>query len=54
MYHGLQFAITAVGGLAIGHWLDGRLLPEPLGILGGLFAGAAVGMYLLYRELRKK
>ncbi|MBI5625403.1 MAG: AtpZ/AtpI family protein [Elusimicrobia bacterium] len=54
LYHGLQFAVTAVAGLAVGYWLDGRVLPSPLGMLGGFFAGAAVGMYILARELKKK
>lgn len=53
LHHGLQFGITAVGGLCVGYWLDGRFLPSPLGTLGGLFAGAGIGMYILAREVKK-
>lgn len=48
----MQFAITALGGLAVGHWLDGRYLPAPMGTLGGLLGGAALGMYLLARSMK--
>ena len=53
LHLGLQFGITAVGGLALGYWLDGKFLPSPLGTLGGLFAGAGIGMYILVREVKK-
>lgn len=53
LYHGLQFAVTAVGGLAVGYWLDGRFQCAPLGTLGGLFLGAAVGMYVLARAVKR-
>ncbi|MBI5211530.1 MAG: AtpZ/AtpI family protein [Elusimicrobia bacterium] len=52
LYHGLQFAVTAIGGLAVGYWLDQRCLPSPLGTLGGLFLGAVLGMYIMVREMR--
>lgn len=52
LYHGLQFGLTAIVGLGVGYWLDQRVLPFPLGTLGGFFAGAAVGMYNLARGLK--
>jgi len=52
LYHGMQFALTALLGMGVGYWLDKRFLPSPLGILGGLFVGSAVGMYLLARSLK--
>lgn len=52
LYHGFQFAIITLLGMAAGYWLDQRLLPSPLGVLGGLFVGSALGIYILTRELR--
>lgn len=54
LYHGLQFALTTMAGLAAGYWLDRRFLPMPLGTLGGLLAGSVIGMYVLARSLSKK
>ncbi len=54
LYHGMQFALTTLGGLAAGHWLDLHYLPAPLGLLGGLLCGSVVGMYVLARSLNKK
>ena len=48
----MQFALTALLGLGVGVWMDHRFLPSPLGTLGGLFIGAAVGMYILARSLK--
>lgn len=52
LYHGLQFAVTTMAGLAAGYWLDQRFLPMPLGTLGGLLIGAVVGMINLARALK--
>ena len=52
LYHGLQFALTALLGIGAGYWLDGRYLPSPLGTLGGLFVGSGLGMYFLARSLK--
>ncbi|MBI4387309.1 MAG: AtpZ/AtpI family protein [Elusimicrobia bacterium] len=49
----MQFALTALIGMAAGYWLDQhRYLPSPIGVLGGLFTGAVAGMYLLVRSLK--
>lgn len=53
LYHGLQFGITALLGLTLGYWLDRKFHTTPLGTLGGLFGGAAIGMYNLTRALKK-
>ena len=50
--HGLQFGLMTIGGLAAGYWLDRHYLPSPLGTLGGLFLGSALGMYVLARSVR--
>ena len=50
--HGMQFAVTTIGGLAVGYWLDQRYLPSPLGTLGGLLIGSVLGMYTLAKSLK--
>ena len=51
--HGLQFALTAILGLAAGRWLEQKgMLPAPVGTLGGLLIGAVLGMYVLARSLK--
>lgn len=50
MHLGLQFAVCALGGMALGYWLDKRWLPAPLGLLGGLFLGSVLGMYFLAKS----
>ncbi|MBI3507591.1 MAG: AtpZ/AtpI family protein [Proteobacteria bacterium] len=51
--HGLQFAVTAMLGLAGGYWLDKRhFLPMPLGTLGGLLLGSVIGMVVLAKALK--
>jgi F0F1-type ATP synthase assembly protein I len=52
LYHGFQFALTALFGLAVGYWMDQHYLPMPLGTLGGLMVGSCVGMYVLAKALK--
>jgi len=52
LYHGMQFAMTALIGMGIGYWLDKKYVPSPVGTLGGLFVGSALGMYFLARSLK--
>ena len=52
LYHGLQFAVTTMVGLAAGYWLDQHYLPAPLGTLGGLLGGSIMGMYILARTVK--
>lgn len=50
---GLEFAVAACLGGALGYWLDGALGWPPIGftVLFGL-GGAAAGFYLMLRTLR--
>ena len=52
---GGSFAVTTIVGLVIGVWLAGRT-GQQLWVLGGLFAGLALGGYsavrLLMRSMR--
>lgn len=53
LYHGFQFAIMTMGGMAAGYWLDQRgWLPSPLGTIGGLLGGSVAGMWLLARAMK--
>ena len=52
LYLGLEFGLTAILGLALGHWIDKRFHCLPLGTLAGLFGGAILGIYNLTRTLK--
>lgn len=52
LFHGAQFAMTIILGLGAGYWLDGRFGWYPAATLTGFFAGAAAGMYQLYRAMK--
>lgn len=48
---GLEIAIGAVLGLAVGWWLQERqIIRDPWGVLVGVSVGIAGGMYLLIKE----
>ena len=48
---GLQFAAT-VGVFALaGRWLDGRVGTSPWLLIGGVFAGFALGLYSMTKKL---
>ena len=47
---GLEMAIGVGLGLIVGQWLDKRFGWTPWGMLIGVFAGLAGGMYLLIKE----
>ena len=49
---GLQFAILIIGGLYLGQWLDGRFGTAPVLFFVGVFGGAALGIYSMYRKLK--
>ena len=51
---GVQFVIIIVAFALGGAWLDERLSAGGLVTLAGIFAGAAIGFYLLYREIPRK
>jgi hypothetical protein len=51
---GIQFVIIIIAFALGGAWLDRRLSAGNLVTLAGIFAGAAIGFYLLYREIPRK
>lgn len=51
---GIQFVIIIIAFALGGAWLDKRFSAGGLVTLAGVFAGAAIGFYLLYREIPRK
>ena len=51
---GVQFVIILIAFALGGAWLDERLSAGGLVTLAGIFAGAAIGFYILYREIPRK
>lgn len=50
---GLHFAATIGLFAFLGHWLDNRLGSGPWLLIAGVFAGAALAFYSLYRRVIK-
>ena len=50
----MQFVIVLIAFALGGAWLDDRLSAGGLVTLAGIFAGAAIGFYLIYRETSRK
>lgn len=48
---GLQFVVSMLGGLYAGQWLDGKLGTAPWLLIIGLFTGAGLSFYSMYRKL---
>ena len=48
---GLQFALSILVFLYAGQWLDRRLGTGPLFVIIGVFLGASVAFYSMYRRL---
>ena len=48
---GLQFAIALIGGLYAGQWMDRRLGTAPWFLMIGVFLGAGLSFYSMYRKL---
>ena len=48
---GLQFAIGIFLFLYVGKWIDARFGTTPAGVIGGVFIGAIVSFYFVYRQL---
>lgn len=51
---GFQLAISVVGGLLLGSWIDGRFKTTPWLTLIGLLIGSIGGFYNLLRILKWK
>ena len=50
---GLANACSLAAGLALGHYLDGRLDTEPVFVLIGIAAGLALGLVGSFVQIRK-
>ena len=50
---GLANACSLAAGLALGHYLDGRLDTEPVFVLIGIAAGLALGLIGSFLQIRK-
>jgi F0F1-type ATP synthase assembly protein I len=48
---GLEFVIAILVCLFAGHWLDGRLKTTPLFMIVGVFLGAGVFTFAMYRRV---
>jgi F0F1-type ATP synthase assembly protein I len=51
---GGTLAVTVLGGVGIGHWLDGRLGTTPTFVLAGALVGILAAGYYFYRLVRVK
>jgi hypothetical protein len=50
---GMQFAAVIVGFALAGVWLDKRLGSSPWLVILGVFAGAALGFWQMYRQVTR-
>lgn len=48
---GLQMVVSIVAGMYAGQWLDRRFASEPWFLVGGVFLGAVLSFYSVYRQL---
>lgn len=48
---GFQFAVGIILFLYLGSWIDSRFATGPAGVIGGVFIGATVSFYSVYRQL---
>lgn len=51
---GATLAVTVLGGVGIGYWLDGRLGTTPAFVLAGSVVGILTAGYHFYRLVRVK
>lgn len=49
---GMTLAVAALGGAALGWFLDSRFDSTPIGMLLGLVLGLACGIVAIWREVR--
>ncbi|MGQ0464083.1 MAG: AtpZ/AtpI family protein [Sporichthyaceae bacterium] len=49
---GMTLAAAALGGAALGWFVDSRLDSTPIGILAGLVLGLACGIVAIWRDVR--
>ena len=51
---GLQFGITIIVFALLGIWLDKKLGTSPWLVIGGVFGGAGLGFWEMYRAMIRK
>ena len=51
---GLQFGIIIIAFAVGGIWLDRKLGTSPVFVIGGVFGGAALGFWEMYRAMIRK
>jgi F0F1-type ATP synthase assembly protein I len=51
---GATLAVTVLGGIGVGYWLDGRLGTTPAFVLAGAVVGVLAAGYHFYRLVRVK
>jgi len=50
---GLEFAVAVALGAGAGFWIDKKWGLSPWGCVAGAFAGFALGMYILIKEVQR-
>ena len=50
--HGMEFALTAILGMALGYWLGKKWHYPSAGLVIGLFSGAILGTINIARKLK--
>ena len=50
---GLEFAVAVALGVATGYWADRHWASAPWGMVLGVFAGFALGMYIVVKEAKR-
>jgi F0F1-type ATP synthase assembly protein I len=48
---GIQFAVGIFLFLYLGKWIDSTLGTSPIGVIAGVFFGAAGSFYIVYRKI---
>ena len=49
---GWLVAIAIIGGVLVGHWLDGKLGTSPVFLIIGISLGVAVAVYGVYTTIK--
>jgi F0F1-type ATP synthase assembly protein I len=50
---GTDLAVCVVAGVLVGKYIDGKYHTSPLFLMVGLLAGLGIGVYSVYRIIRK-
>jgi F0F1-type ATP synthase assembly protein I len=49
---GWLIAIAIIGGVLVGHWMDGKLGTSPVFLIIGILFGVAVAVYGVYATIK--